>query len=137
MALNFCYEGEKYFILDILYGATAVIATLTLRLYQNDVTPNDNDTYSTYTECNQTGYAAISLTRGTWTRTIGTDSAPSVAEYAEQTFAFTGGTGTCYGYYVTANISATDRLLWSERFDESQAIFDGATVKVTPRKTVD
>src|SRR3990167_1635806 len=74
---------------------------LTLKLFTSNTTPADTDTAATYTEATGGGYAAKTLTNGSWTITIGND--PSDAVYAQQTWTFTGqlsGGASIYGYYV-------------------------------------
>ena len=85
----------------------------TLRLFVNNITPADTDTAATYTEATGGGYAAITLTNGSFTVTVGND--PSDATYAQQTFTFTGALTTnpdIYGYYVT---DADGVLIFAER----------------------
>ena len=75
---------------------------LTLRLFTNNITPGDGDTAGTYTEATGGGYAAKTLTCGSWTDSV-VGGIAQVA-YALQSFSFTGAlttNGTVYGYYVT------------------------------------
>lgn len=84
---------------------------LTLRLFVNDVTPEQAGT--TYTQAAGGGYAAKALTNGSWT--VNPASDPSEATYAQQVFTFTGAlttNTTIYGYYVT---DADNTVLWGER----------------------
>jgi hypothetical protein len=106
---------------------------LTLKLYVNDVTPGDSDTAGTYTEMSTQGYAAKTLTAGSWT-VLATSAA--LALYAEQTWTFdgTGGSTTVYGYFV---VEAGGVLLWAERFGAPITIVDnGDDIAVTPLLTV-
>jgi hypothetical protein len=103
---------------------------LTLKLFTNDVTPLDTDTAATYTEASGGGYAAKTLTNGSWT--IAGD--PKTASYAEQTFTFTGalsGGATVYGYYV---VDADNKLKWAERLPVAQTpATSGDEIKPTPK----
>lgn len=107
---------------------------LTLKLFVNNVTPNASggDTAATYTEATGGGYAAITLTAGSWTITVAND--PSDAVYAQQTFTFTGAlttNTTIYGYYV---VDADGILIWSEKAAASfTPANNGDTYKVTPK----
>jgi hypothetical protein len=107
---------------------------LTLRLFVNNVTPNatGGDTAATYTEAAGGGYAAVTLTAGSWTVTPAND--PSDAIYAQQTFTFTGPlttNTTIYGYYVTDGDGV---LIFSERAGSSfQPANNGDTYKITPK----
>ena len=74
---------------------------LTLKLFCNNITPADTDTTATYTEATGGGYAAITLTNGSWT--VSNVGGIEQAAYALQTFTFTGPlttNTTIYGYYI-------------------------------------
>ena len=107
---------------------------LTLKLFANNVTPNatGTDTVGTYTEATGGGYAAITLTAGSWTITPAND--PSDAVYAQQTFTFTGALTTnpvVYGYYV---VDADNVLIFAERAGSTfTPANNGDTYKVTPK----
>ncbi len=104
---------------------------LTLKLFTNDYTPVQTSVAGSFTEASGGGYAAKTLTNGSWTVTVGND--PSDAVYAEQTFTFTGalsGSATVYGYFV---VDADGTLVWAERFSSSfQPANNGDTIKITP-----
>lgn len=104
MSLNFPYIGDKWLLQSSLGNNTTK-----LRLFTNNITPAKTDVASTYTECTASGYAAISLSGGTWTYT----TQGNEADYATQTFTLTS-SATVYGYYVTDSAGTT--LLFSELF---------------------
>lgn len=103
---------------------------LTLRLFVNDVTPAQ--TGVSYTEATGGGYAAKTLTNGSWTITAGND--PSDAVYAEQTFTFTGAlttNTTIYGYYVE---DADSAVIYAERLSSSfTPANNGDNLAITPK----
>lgn len=105
---------------------------LTLKLFCNDVTPIDTHTAGSYTEASGGGYAAKTLTNGSWTVTVGND--PSDATYAQQTFTFTGAlttNPTIYGYFV---VDGDGTLIWAEVFAAAfTPANNGDQVKVTPQ----
>ena len=105
---------------------------LTLKLFATDVTPADTDVAGTYTEALGGGYAAKTLSNGSWTVTPAND--PSDAIYAQQTFAFTGPlttNGTVYGYFV---VDADGVLVWAERFAQAfTPVNNGDQILVTPK----
>jgi hypothetical protein len=73
-----------------------------LRLFATNVTPNANgsDTAASYTQAAGGGYAAKTLTSGSWTAAA---SNPSDITYATQTWTFSGvltTNTTIYGYYI-------------------------------------
>jgi len=104
----------------------------TLKLFTNDVTPADTDVAGTYTEATGGGYAAITLTNGSWTVTVGND--PSDAVYAQQTFTFTGAlttNPTVYGYVVE---DADGTLVWAEKLTAPfTPANNGDNIKITPK----
>lgn len=105
---------------------------LTLKLYTNNYTPLDTSVAGDYTEASGGGYAAKTLTNGSWTVTVGND--PSDAVYAEQTWTFTGalaGTATVYGYFV---IDSDGVLVLGEKFDYSfTPAKNGDQLRLTPK----
>lgn len=106
---------------------------LVLRLYTNNLTPQESDTTGDYTEASGFGYASVTLTPASWAFVQG---APSTATFTEVTFTFTGALGNVYGYYI--NRSTGTELMWAERFVNGP--FDiqnnGDEIKVTPRITL-
>jgi hypothetical protein len=105
---------------------------LTLKLFTNDYTPVDTSVAGSFTEASGGGYAAKTLTNGSWTVTTAND--PSDAVYAQQTFTFTGalsGSATIYGYFV---VDADGTLIWAERLAQSfTPASNGDELKVTPK----
>ena len=103
---------------------------LTLRLFCNNVTPGQSGV--SYTEASGGGYAAKTLTNGSWTITTAND--PSDAVYAAQTFTFTGAlttNTTVYGYYVT---DADGTIIWAELLPAAQTpATNGDTITITPK----
>jgi hypothetical protein len=103
-----------------------------LRLFSNDYTPVETSVLGNFTEVTGGGYAAITLTNGSWTITPAND--PSDAIYAEQTFTFTGpigGSGNIYGVYVEDNNGSTGVVVFAERFATLfTPVNNGDTLKV-------
>lgn len=104
-----------------------------LHIYDNDVTPGESSTRSTFTEATAAGYAAITLVGTLWTFTQ--DAGVTTAVFSEQPFTFTTGV-TAYGYYVT---DTSDSLLWAEKFDgDGFAIpATGGDITITPKLTLE
>jgi hypothetical protein len=101
-----------------------------LRLFKNNLTPDNTSVLADFTEADFTGYSAITLTGGSWTTTQGN---PSTGAYAQQTFSSSAAQAvqTIYGYYITR--TSTGRVWYYERFATARTI-QGATdtIKVTP-----
>jgi hypothetical protein len=109
---------------------------LSLRLYQNNITPAETDVTATYTLATFTGYASVTLTGASWTITEG---APSQASYAQQSFTSSADQTlqNIYGYYLVQVTSGL--LVWSERFTNAPFAIsnNGDQIRVTPRITAD
>lgn len=105
---------------------------LTLKLYATNVTPTQASVAGDFTEATGGGYAALTLTNGSWTVTPAND--PSDAVYAEQDFVFTGTLTTnsdIYGYYV---VDADGVLIWAESLDSTYTpTNNGDTLSITPK----
>ena len=128
MALIFPQVGEVLTLQNITNNTAP--ANLILHLYTNNITPSPTDTAGTYTEANGFGYAAITLTGGSWSFT---DATPSSATYPQVTFTFNGNLGNVYGYYMTQN----GILLLAERFSTGpfSIVNNGDNIKITPTIT--
>ena len=110
---------------------------LSIRLYANNVIPDENSTVATFTEvANGLGYTTggQSLTPGSWSVISGN---PSQAEHTEVTWTFTGAAGNVYGYYVTRDTGG--ELMWAERFTNGpfNITTNGDEIKITPRLTLE
>jgi len=123
-------EGENK-VLDILFDATAVDATLYIGLYEDAAEPAEDITLATLTEqaTGALGYARQPLTRGTnWTVVTDTATADQV------TFTASGGVwGNQYGWFMTDALSGTvGNIFCVEDFsDGPYNVTDGDSVKVT------
>lgn len=128
MALVVPNEGEVQALLALLSAQN-----LFLRLYSNNVTPDETTTVASFIQVTGGGYSQKTLSFLNWSFTPGN---PSYATQAQQTFAFTGvpsGTPYVYGYYVS-DLAGT--LFWAERFASSVLPFApvaGSQIRITPR----
>ena len=111
-----------------------VPSDLDIKLYVNDFTPAETDTVSNYTEASGSGYLPIQLSSGNWSISPGN---PSVAEYPQVEWVFTGALGNVYGYYVVRR--SDDFLLWAERFTNGPFPIgtSGDRIRVVPRLTLE
>lgn len=86
---------------------------LTLKLFCNNYTPVQGSTAGNFTEASGGGYAAKTLTCGSWT--VNTANDPSDAVYTQQVFTFTGAlttNPTIYGYFI---VDADGTLIYAEK----------------------
>jgi hypothetical protein len=100
-------------LLNVITAFTDSLSStgLSVHLYTNNVTPTRNDTLTTYTEADYTGYAAVNLTgqnAAVW------QSQGSAVQYTTTQAAFSP-TGTTvgnviYGYYVSMATSPATLL---------------------------
>ena len=131
MALLGIEEGLNAFLEQFMLNK-ATPANLKLHLYTNNHTPAASDTLSSYTECADSGYTAVTLTGSSWT--MGTDgSGNSQASYPQQTFTFNGSV-TIYGYYVTDGSST--KVCWAEIFSSSLSFTAGQSLALTLKVTL-
>jgi hypothetical protein len=91
---------------------------LVLHLYCSNYTPVHGMTVSAWTECSGGGYAAKTLTNGSWT--IQANQPPDALYNTTETFTFTGPlttNTTIYGYVVTNAAGTT--TLWAQMLDSA------------------
>lgn len=131
MALTLADVGADA-ILGTFFNGSPVLGNLTLRLFVDDQALADTLVAGDLVEADGGGYAAKTLTHGSWTLTTGND--PSDVVYAAQEFTFTGAlttNPTIYGYYVT---NAAGTLLWAERLAAAfTPAANGDKLTVTPK----
>lgn len=107
---------------------------LVIRLYSNNIIPQETDTITNYVEVVGGGYASIGLVAGNWTILAGT---PTSAEHTEVVWTFTGAVGNVFGYYVSRLTGL--ELMWAERFSNGPFNIqtNGDEIRVTPRLTLE
>jgi len=104
-----------------------------LKLFTNDITPDENTTASSFTEASGGGYANKPLTGTSWSFATNASN-EAEATYTAQTFTFTGaltGSATIYGWYL---VEATSGLLLAcERIGSSiTPVNNGDNLVVNP-----
>jgi hypothetical protein len=106
-----------------------------LKLFVNNVTPDDTFVAASLTEMSTLGYAQKVLTKTSWVTTPGATGFPASSAYATQTWTFTGGTAvTVYGYYYTDVTSGL--LLAVELFASPKIVQNtGDQIIITPTIT--
>jgi len=113
MDLVFSSTGARLILGAALNGTP--IGDLKLKLFTNDITPDYDTIASDFTEAAGGGYAAKTLTSGSWT--LGLSKNIAQATYADQYFTFTGQLtlgASIYGYFVT---NLAGELIYSQRGD--------------------
>lgn len=107
-----------------------------LKLFVNDATITNATVESDLTEMSTHGYAAKTLSSGSWTITSDVN-AGSTAVYAKQTFDFTEAAAVIvYGYYIVGSTSGDLKVV--EKFDNAQTVSNADDqIKITPKITVD
>lgn len=126
-------EGEVELLSRLLNKNTT--GNVVIRLYTNNHTPDEADVKSTYTESTALGYAAITLVGATWT--VATAAGVTTATYPQQTFSYTAGEPSVYGYYVTDLSNSV--LLWVEAFTDGPYVVPsgGGSIKIIPKIQLD
>ncbi len=133
MALVTPSASEKT-LQDFMLGVT-VPGNQKLKLFVNNVTPDDTFVAANLTEMSTLGYAEKTLTKTSWVVTAGASGQPATATYAVQTWTFTAGTAvTVYGYYYTD--TTTGLLLMAELFSSAKVVQNtGDQIIITPTIT--
>lgn len=130
MAFVASNEGDAQ-MLGLILNKNSV-ENLILKLFTNNVTPDKSQAAAGFTECAAAGYAATTLTPGSWTVTAGTGagSTPTTGAYPQQTFTLTAAT-TVYGYYLVGATSG--KCYFAEKFSDGPYAIPsgGGTIKVT------
>lgn len=125
MSIVIPYTAEVN-LLKLIVGFFAN-SNIVLHLFNNNITVDNNTTIGDFNEVPaSTGYSAITLSGGSWT--VATNSGISNASYSKQTFTFSGGGVTLYGYYAESN----GNLVWCENFSPSISLVVGGTFDLTP-----
>lgn len=113
MALLVPDVGEVEFLKAALQ-VTNMSATMTLKLYTNNINPGESDTAGTYTGAAGFAYADKTLTGASWS--VSTVATITSGTYAQQSWTFSGALGLVYGYFVIR--ADTGVLLFAERFTD-------------------
>lgn len=107
---------------------------LTLRLFQNNHTPDGADVAGDYTEATFSGYAAVALNN--WGNAFQNGSDQGEIDETVRIFTCTGPSpsNAIYGYYVT---DGSGNLVWAERNPAGPVTINtaGQTYSVLPRQT--
>ena len=135
MALVVPREGELA-LLDKMLKETSITDNYILKLYKNNITPDEDSDTSSFTEADFTNYVAITLTRATW------NAAQVSATKAESSYGtvpqnWTCGTtgNTIFGYWIESDDGSLD-VLWAERFATARVLDNGDVLNITPKFTL-
>lgn len=111
-------EGELKLLAKGVLGADE---NLLLKLFKNDYTPAAGTTAANFTEADFTGYAAKTLTPGSFSAPA-TVGGKAQTTYAAQTFASSGGSDQqVHGYWVEGATSG--KVYWAQRIADSPTYF--------------
>ncbi len=129
-------DGAEDRALSLFTNKIATGQDLSLRLFQNNITPAETDVAATYTVATFTGYANITLTGASWTVS---GTAPTQIAFAQQTFTSTANQGlqNIYGYFYL-RVTALD-IMGAERFTSAPFPIEnnGDEIRITPQITAD
>lgn len=121
--------GELELLDKMLKDALAVDENYTLKLFTNNVIPDQSSVAGTFTEATFSGYVAKTLVRSGWSAAT-TVSNKAQSSYSQQSWTC-GLTGdTIYGYYVIGETSTV--LLWAERFASPRIVANTDILNVIP-----
>lgn len=128
-------SASEKLLADFMLGV-AVPGNQQMKLFVNNVVPDDNTVNATLTEMSTLGYVAKTLTKTAWTNTAGAVGFPATGVYATQTWTFTAGTAvTVFGYWVID--VTTGLMLWVESFASPKIVQNtGDQIIITPQITL-
>lgn len=128
-------SASEKLLADFMLGV-ATPGNQQLKLFVNNVVPDDTFVNASLTEMSTLSYAAKTLTKTSWVNTAGATAFPSTGVYASQTFTFTAGTAvTVYGYWVID--VTTGLMLWAEPFAAPKIVQNaGDQIIITPQITL-
>lgn len=126
-------EGKLKWLYWALCTAGGDLEDFTLRLFQNNITPDDDTVLADFTEATFGGYAAVAITRAA----MGAPAISSHVAYSTKSVApvFTctsGSAQTVYGWYLESNTS--HKCVATQRFDAARSMSPGATESIDPFK---
>lgn len=121
--MNMIRKGYSLVLLEIL--RLGGLDNLTVRLFQNDMTPTEASVLADFIQCDFSGYVQV-VGRNFNTPVFddqgnGNLVSASIAAFTQNAPTIT---NIAYGYYVVLNDGVT--LVWSERFAAPQAFADTA-----------
>ena len=128
MALVTSDLGEIQLLTKMLQATLSVDENYILKLYSNNVTPDNTFITTSLTEASFTNYAAKTLARASWS-TPTTISGAATSTYATQSWTCGASGQTVYGYWVQGATSGT--LLWAEKFATSRTLATGDILNVS------
>ena len=106
---------------------------LILKLFVTNVATAEANVAGSFTEMSAAGYAAKTLTKGSWT--VANAAGVTTAAYAQQTISPTAAT-SCWGYFIVGATSGT--LYWAENFGADYPVGSGGgDYKITPKITLE
>jgi len=127
-------NGAESNALQLYTNKIATGQDLSLRLFQNNITPAEGDVVGGYTIATFTGYASLTLTGSSWTIS---GTAPTQIAYAQRTFTSSADQTlqNIYGYYYV-RASAGD-IMGAERFTSAPFPIEnnGDEIRITPQIT--
>lgn len=129
-AMVFPDSGENI-ALEALTNKTAP-QNLVLKLFKNNVTPDENSTAATFQEATFPGYAPITLAGADWASAAG----GSIQTSAQKSWTCSGASiDDIYGYFIVQEVSGT--LVCAKRDDNAPLAVrnSGDIVRITPTIT--
>lgn len=125
--------GELELMKKMLKAALTVDESYKLRLFKNNITPDQDTETADFTEADFTGYAEKTLTRSGWSDPTTVSNKARMDYSVEQIWTCSGGSNTIYGYYVVGTTSGV--CLWAQLFASPRTVDNGVVVSVTPSLT--
>jgi len=102
-----------------------------IKLFTDDITPDNDSVFADFTGATFTGSDAITLTRGSFDAAFATAGVGYIEYPTPPTWVCSGaGPETCYGWYMW--VDGTSLVVFAQRFDTPRVMDTGATESLTP-----
>lgn len=126
-------EGKIYWLQRALRGTGGSDEMIFVQMYSNDLTPDDNSVFDSFTLAIFPGGGAIEVDPASWpTPTIVADVAESTQPVAPAWTSGGGSPQTCYGW--VAYTADSHVAVAAQRFETARVMSPGATESLAPFK---
>lgn len=122
-------EGKILWLYWALCTDGSDLEDFTLKTFQNDYTPDDSSTASSFTVSSFTGYSNVSIARSSLPTPTITSHVAITTRSAVPTFTCTAGAGqNMYGWYLVG--ASSGKVVAAQRFDNPRVMAAGAQEQI-------
>ena len=135
VSLHVPTEGDIQLLTKMLISPLSTDENYILHLYNQNYTPVDASTHTSFTEATFTNYVNKTLTRANWNTPV-ISSAQAVSSYGTNPLSWTCGASgdVVYGYWIEGATSG--KVLWAEKFGTARTLANNDILNLTPLFTL-